>query len=103
MFTGYIIHVECCNIINKTKKQSSKELVIENNNGKSKQEKDTNLILIKKKVTTHYVPPDLTAVKMLLENFGKEIGSQNFIENLGDDELLRMRREIIQSLKGEEF
>ena len=61
------------------------------------------LILLKKKVTTHYVPPDLAAVKMLLENFGKEITTQNRIENMKDDELLELRSEIIKELKGDAF
>ena len=84
--------------INTTKNQSSKEPNIENNNEKSKQEKDTNLILIKKKVTTHYVPPDLLALKMLLENFGEKINSDD-LSLLSDKELLDLKNQLIKNIE----
>jgi len=56
------------------------------------------LILVKKKVTTHYIPPDMSAIKMLLENFGQEVGT-SVIDNMSDEELLKMRDEIVENLK----
>jgi len=59
-----------------------------------------NLVLVKKKVTSHYIPPDLSAIKMLVENFGQEInGDGGMLERLTDDELLEMRSEIIKDLR----
>ena len=61
-------------------------------------ENKQNLVLLKKKVTTHYIPPDITAVKMLLENFGEEVKGNNFINELSDEELLKLKDEIIKNL-----
>ena len=62
-------------------------------------ENSEGLVLLKKKVTTHYVPPDLTAVKMLLENFGEKVKSNDFVDELNDDELITLRDEILSQIK----
>ena len=63
-------------------------------------ESSKNLVLLKKKVTTHYVPPDLTAVKMLFENFGQEVRtSDDLIESMSDEELLKLKSELIAELE----
>ena len=65
-------------------------------------ENTKGLVLLKKKVTTHYIPPDITAVKMLIEIAGEEIGvNNNIIESLSDDELLKLKRELIEEIKNE--
>ena len=35
---------------------------------------------------------------MLLENFGQEVGT-SVIDNMSDEELLKMRNEIVENLK----
>ena len=63
-------------------------------------ESKQGLELLKKKVTTHYIPPDMSALKILIENFGEEMTKkQDVLENLTDDELLKMRSEIINEIK----
>ena len=45
----------------------------------------TNMQLIKKKVTTKFVPPDLSASKLLLEYFN--VNMEDSYENMTDSEL----------------
>lgn len=52
--------------------------------------------LVKKKVTTHFVPPDLLAVKMLLE-IDKEIDGG--LEDKSTEELKLMAQQLQKSLK----
>ena len=62
-------------------------------------ENQQGLVLIKKKVTTHYIPPDMSAIKILFENYGQEISqSMDEIESMSDDELLKIKSELITEL-----
>jgi len=63
-------------------------------------ESKQGLELLKKKVTTHYIPPDMSAIKILIENFGQEMkNEQSVLDELSDDELMKMRNEIIKDIK----
>ncbi len=65
-------------------------------------EDSKNLVLLKKKVTTHYVPPDIAAVKMLFENFGEALKSEtDAIEEMSDEELVKLRLSLLDQLKSE--
>lgn len=55
--------------------------------------------VVKRKITTHYVPPDMLAIKMLFENFGQKI---ELFENLSDEDLVAMKNEIAKSILEEE-
>jgi len=58
------------------------------------------LVLLKKKVTTHYIPPDLAAVKMLIEIAGEEMKRGNdFLDGMSDEELLKLKKELMSELK----
>ncbi len=52
--------------------------------------------LTKKKVTKKNVPPDITAIKLLLENEEKDVAS------LTDEELEREKNRLLQILKANE-
>lgn len=52
---------------------------------------DGELKLTKKKITRRDIPPDLKAVKMLIEEDG--------LSNVSDEELLKEREELIKKLK----
>ncbi len=67
---------------------------------KSQGENDKNLSLIKKKVATHYIPPDINAIKILFEIFEKKVGESN-LENLTDKELLDLKNKLIEELSNE--
>ena len=54
---------------------------------------DGELILVKKKVTRRDIPPDIKAVKMLMD--------ESSCANLSDDELEEEREKLINLLKGE--
>jgi hypothetical protein len=60
-----------------------------------------NFTLIKKKITTHFIPPDMLAIKILFEIFGKEVG-ENDIENLTDEELLNLKNKLLTELSNED-
>ena len=60
---------------------------------------DQELILLKKKVTTHHIPPDMLAIKILLENFGSTDKKEEFeLEKLSDTELLALKDKILENL-----
>ena len=56
-----------------------------------------NLVLVKKKITKHYIPPDMLAVKILFETI-KEKVNDDAINNLSDDELIKLRDKLIGEL-----
>ncbi|MBQ8468676.1 MAG: hypothetical protein IJ542_02850 [Clostridia bacterium] len=56
------------------------------------------LVLAKKKITKKFVPPDMLAIKMLLdfnENGGK-------LSQMTDQELINLKNSLLEKLKGEE-
>ena len=59
-----------------------------------------NLTLVKKKVTTHFISPDMLAIKILLEIYGKEINKDNF-ETISDEELLKLKNKLAGELLNE--
>lgn len=61
-------------------------------------DQDGSMHLVKKKVTTKKLPPDISAVKTLLEFYG----TQNKFENLSDEELYSERNKLIELLKSSE-
>lgn len=64
-------------------------------------DKDTkDLTISKKKITTHYVPPDISAIKILFEIFDKEVNSDD-ISNLSDKDLLDLKNKLIKELSNE--
>lgn len=57
----------------------------------------SELTIVKKKITTHYVPPDMLAIKMLLENDGQKVDS---LSNMTDEELVKLKNKLIKELVG---
>lgn len=71
---------------------------IESSNEKHKNQQNTqDLTLVKKKVTTHYIPSDILAIKILFEIYGKEIENDN-LENLSDSDLLNLKNKLIKEV-----
>ena len=62
-------------------------------------EKNEKLILVKKKVTSHYIPPDMLAIKILLEMCGQE--KLNKLEEMTDEELMKFKEKILEELQNE--
>ncbi len=62
-------------------------------------EQEESLVLSKRKVSTHYVPPDMLAIKMLLENDRKKVDS---LSAMTDEELLSLRNKLLNELKQEQ-
>lgn len=78
------------------KKQNKEDLVGEIDEDFSK------LVMVKKKVSTHFVPPDSLAIKMLFEIFGKEITEESLnlkIEKMTNEELDSELKKIENAIK----
>lgn len=60
---------------------------------------DEGLILVKKKVSSHYIPPDMLAIKILLEMFGKK--EVDDVKQMTDDELFKFKEKILEEIKNE--
>lgn len=73
---------------------------IKSSNEIAESEEKRNLTLIKKKVSTHYVSPDIHAIKILFEIFEKKVGEDS-LENLTDEELLNLKNTILKELSNE--
>lgn len=58
------------------------------------------LNLTKKKVSTHFVPPDMIAIKILFEIFDKKVNN-NEIENISDEELIKLKTKLLEELKND--
>ena len=82
------------NVTNEVKFINQNDTIKSDNENKRNTE---NLILVKKKITKHYIPPDMLAVKILFETI-KEKVNDNDINNLSDDELIRLRDKLIGEL-----
>lgn len=68
----------------------------ENENKKENQ----SLVLVKKKITTHYIPPDMLAVKILFETI-KEKVNEDDLNNLSDEELIKLKDKLLGELNNE--
>lgn len=64
------------------------------------QENTQNLTLVKKKIATHYISPDINAIKILLEIFENKVG-ENELENLTDEELINLKKSLLKELSNE--
>lgn len=104
---GFFYTEEICEYQQQTKNDNQQISIFEEtkvnqkkktNNDKNKQ--TINLILSKKKITTHYIPPDMLAIKMLVENFGEKIDdNQNDLLSLTDDELYSLQQDLINQIQ----
>ena len=59
-----------------------------------------NLVMVKKKITKHYIPPDMLAIKILFETI-KETVNENDLNNISDEELLKLKDKLIGELLNE--
>lgn len=80
--------------------ENSYDKIEVSNEIKSQEKTNQNLILVKKKVATHYIPPDINAIKILFEIFEKKVG-ESALENLTDAELLDLKNKLIKELSNE--
>ena len=107
---GFFYTEEICEYLLKDPQENEQLSIFDTqsikNNKKSIKENDKklqkiNLIMSKKKVTTHYIPPDMLAIKMLIENFGQEVDGSDDFSQLSDQDLLNLQNELIKQLKEE--
>ena len=85
---GYFYSEESFEYVLKTEKEE--QLCFDdvlNKNGKKTNSQEP-LNLVKKKVTSHYIPPDMLAIKILLENFGEKMNDNQF-ETMSEKEIGR--------------
>lgn len=65
-----------------------------------KQQNNQNLVMVKKKITKHYIPPDMLAIKILFETI-KEKVNEDDINNISDEELLKLKTKLTEELLNE--
>jgi hypothetical protein len=82
---------------NQNSKPTSDTLNLSNG---TKENESQTLTLVKKKITKHYIPPDMLAIKILFE-INKEKVNENDLNNLTDDELLKLKDKLIGELLNE--
>ncbi len=87
--------------VNNTILYSHDKIKVSNEKESKLGQNSQNLALSKKKVTTHFIPPDMLAIKILFEIFGEKVG-ENEIEKMTDDELIKLRNKLIGELKNED-
>lgn len=56
-----------------------------------------SLSLAKRKISTHYVPPDMLAIKILLENDKEKITK---LSAMSDEELVELKKKLISDFMG---
>lgn len=83
-----------------TQNKSSNDIIKPSNENKQREQTNQNLVLVKRKITTHYIPPDMLAVKILFETL-KEKVNENEIENMSDEELLNLKDKLLGELINE--
>ena len=66
---------------------------------KETDEDSKNMVLVKKKITKHYIPPDMLAIKILFETVKEKIDEN--LENLSDEELLKLKEKLIGEILNE--
>ena len=91
---------EICDMVEPDNKVPYDKIELSNETKQAANKNDENLTLSKKKVSTHFVPPDMLAIKILFEIYGKEIDN-NSIENLTDKELLDLKNKLAEELFNE--
>ena len=82
-------------------KQNKTDDTMKLSNETKKEQNNSNLVMVKKKVATHYIPPDLLAVKILFETL-KEKVNEDDIEKLSDDELLKLKDKLLGEVLNED-
>ena len=70
------------------------------NEESKKQATAENLVMVKKKITKHYIPPDMLAIKILFETI-KETVNDNDINNISNEELLKLKDKLLGELLNE--
>lgn len=68
---------------------------------KTNEPNDENYELIKKKVSSHYIQPDIQAIKLLLEIYENQ-NSLDGISSLSDEELISLKNKLIKELSNED-
>ena len=76
------------------------KLKIENEPPNQQHKNTENLTLVKKKTATHFVSPDMHAIKILLEIFDEKLDSST-PSNLSDEELLNLKNKLLGELLNE--
>ncbi len=59
-----------------------------------------SLVLVKRKITTHYIPPDMLAVKILFETI-KEKVNEDDLNKLSDEDLIKLKDKLLGELNNE--
>ena len=64
---------------------------------KKNEDEGQGLELVKKKISTHYVAPDMLAIKMLIENSKEKVDT---LVEMTDEELIELKNKLIKEISG---
>ena len=70
-------------------------------NAQNKTQSSPELTLTKKKITTHYIPPDMLAIKTLFEIYGQKIKEKK-IDDMTDEDLIKLKEKLIGEIINED-
>ena len=70
-------------------------------NTQNKDQGCPELTLVKKKIATHYIPPDMLAIKTLLEIYGQKIKTKT-ISKMTNQELMELKKKLIGEILDED-
>ena len=87
-------------VTDKTKTEQPNVNIKQQNEEQENQHNKENLVMVKKKITKHYIPPDMLAIKILFENI-KETVNDDDLNNISDEELLKLKDKLIGELLNE--
>ena len=82
------------------KNRLSNDIIKTTNEDHKEEQSNTNLIMVKKKITKHYIPPDMFAIKILFETIKETVGDDN-LQNISNEELLKLKDKLIEELLNE--
>ena len=82
------------------KNRLSSDIIKTTNEDHKEEQNNTNLIMVKKKITKHYIPPDMFAIKILFETIKETVGDDN-LQNISNEELLKLKDKLIEELLNE--
>lgn len=95
---GYFYSEETFEYVQKPQNKEEQLCMDDIINEKETTKQNQPLTLVKKKVTSHYIPPDMLAIKILLENFGEKIGA-NALDLMSEQELLEYKDKLISDIE----
>lgn len=83
-----------------TNQIKTNDIIKSSNETHFSKQNNQELVLVKKKVATHYISPDINAIKILFEILENKVGEDTF-NDINNEELLILKQKLIEELSDE--